>query len=167
MDKKESSDWRDTIPFAHLYTMQRYIILICILAYIGLANDTNSTSTGFGLSSVCPSSDCKDKKLDDWLISTAIVSSTLLLVSTECLRDKSQLKFIEDNRENIMKDISQGGGEYLDTLLISQLNIKLNPPLLQRIQSNFEILSKLNNKEFLDKLKEMVHYKTIYFMLTR
>ncbi len=142
--------------------MQRYIILICILAYIGLANDTNSTSTRFGSSSVCSSSDCKDIKLDDWLISTAvIVSSTLLLVSTECLRDKSQLKFIEDNRENIMKDISQGGGEYLDTLLISQLNIKLNPPLLQKIQSNFEILSKLNNKEFLDKLKEIVHYKTV------
>ena len=69
-------------------------------------------------------------------------------------RNYSELKFLKDNRVKITKDISQGSGEHLFTLL-DMMKLKRDSNNLSKIQSNFEKLLVLDNKEFLFKLKKI------------
>ncbi len=66
----------------------------------------------------------------------------------------SELKFLKDNRDKITKDISQGGGEHLTTLL-NIMKLKKDSASITKIQSNFNELSILNDREFLSKLKRI------------
>ncbi len=66
----------------------------------------------------------------------------------------SELKFLKDNRDKITKDISQGGGEHLNTLL-DIMKLKKDSMSLAKIQSNFDVLLISDNKEFLSKLKKI------------
>jgi len=98
-------------------------------------------------------------------ISVQITSAMSLEASTEATsnepqtrrarkRHYSELKFLKNNRTQITQNISQGKGEYLSTLL-NIMNIKQTPSTLIKIQSNFDILSSLNNELFLSKLKKI------------
>ena len=69
-------------------------------------------------------------------------------------RNYSQIKFLQKNRVQITQDISQGRGEHLITLL-NMMNIKQDTQTLTKIQSNFEILSALDDEKFLSKLTEI------------
>jgi hypothetical protein len=108
---------------------------------------------------------------DDVILSTVEVSSQISVQLTSIAsldatsQDKynnqtrrgryAQLKFLKDNRDNITVDISKGDGEYLSTLL-DLMSIEPNSDNLIKIQSNFENLTKLENREFLAKIEEII-----------
>jgi hypothetical protein len=68
--------------------------------------------------------------------------------------NSSELSFLKDNREKITRDISQGGGEHLVTLL-NIMRLKRDKKSLAKIQSNFDKFLVLEDREFLSKLKSI------------
>jgi short subunit fatty acids transporter len=66
-------------------------------------------------------------------------------------RSMATMSFLDNNRINITKEIAQGEGEYLETLL-SMMNLKKDTKSLMNIQSHFDELIYLSHSDFLDKL---------------
>jgi len=56
--------------------------------------------------------------------------------------------FLRENRQDIVKDISKGKGEYLLTLL-ELMRVKPTQRVVQNLQQNIITLSKLDDREFL------------------
>jgi len=99
-------------------------------------------------------------------ISVQITSAISLEASTQATsqepqqqrrgRRYSQLKFLKNNRVHIKQDIAQGRGEYLSTLL-DMMSIESTKSTLFKIQSNFEKLSSLEDREFLSTLVDIIN----------
>jgi len=63
--------------------------------------------------------------------------------------------FLKRNRKEVIKDISIGRGEYLYTLL-ELMKIEPTQDRVQKLQRNINRLSKLNNREFLNRCRELI-----------
>jgi hypothetical protein len=88
-------------------------------------------------------------------ISIAIFVQATSEITSEGHQSNARLSYLDNNRVQITKEIAQGQGEYLKTLL-SMMNLPSNPKNLKNLQENFEKLIYLSHDDFLKKLKVLV-----------
>ena len=88
-------------------------------------------------------------------ISVALFVQATSDATSEEHQNNARLSYLDNNRVQITKEIAQGEGEYLNTLL-NMMELQSNPQNLKILQENFEELIYLSHNDFLEKLKILV-----------
>ena len=87
-------------------------------------------------------------------LSFALSTEATSYSTMEEKRERYEQRYIEVNRQNINLNMAQANGEHLSTLL-KLLELKEDRELLTAIQTDFEHLSQLNNRQLSEALIKM------------
>ena len=99
--------------------------------------------------------DTQDEILSSSAEITVQISTVISTEMTESdYQNNARLSYLKNNRIEITKDLAQGEGEHLETLL-TMMKLETSNNFLRKIQTNFETLISLSHQEFLNRLESM------------